>query len=117
MANRGDTLNGPVITVRYTSPMANVICVEACHFKGGRDHGPAFGILGCCSEVVVADSDEVATLTSGDLTVRVAKGDAWSVDFVAHEVAGDRVAEQVVGAGWASSMSRASYCSPMRPRH
>ncbi len=31
--------------------------------------------------------DEVATLTSGDLTVRVAKGDAWSVDFVAHEVA------------------------------
>ncbi len=58
---------------------------------------PRSGSCGCCSEVVVADSDEVATLTSGDLTVRVAKGDAWSVDFVAHEVAGDRV---LTNSGW-----------------
>lgn len=98
VANRGNTLDGPVMTVRYTSPMANVIRVEACHFKGGRDRGPAFGILAdAAPEVVVADSDEVATLTSGDLTVRVAKGDAWSVDFVAHEVAGDRV---LTNSGW-----------------
>ncbi|MCU0522933.1 MAG: alpha-xylosidase, partial [Anaerolineae bacterium] len=82
--SRGSTLNTPVMTVRYSSPVASVIRVEAYHFKGGRDDGPAFGILtDDASEVVVAEADDVATLTSGDLTVRVAKGDTWGVEFVA----------------------------------
>ncbi len=98
VASRGDTLDGPVMTVRYSSPMANVIRVEVHHFKGGRKRGPAFEILSdSASEVSVVDAEEVATLTSGVLTVRVAKGAAWNVDFVAHETDGDRV---VTTSGW-----------------
>lgn len=98
VASRGDTLDGPVMTVRYSSPMANVIRVEVHHFKGGRKRGPAFEILSdSASEVSVVDAEETATLTSGVLTVRVAKGAAWNVDFVAHETDGDRV---VTTSGW-----------------
>ena len=92
VASRGDTLDGPVMTVRYSSPMENVICVEAHHFKGGRKRDPVFEILmDGASAVTIADTDEAATMTSGDLTVRVAKGATWGVDFVAREAEGERV--------------------------
>ena len=98
VVTRGNTLDGPVMTVRYSSPMANVIRVEACHFKGGRGLGPAFGILADdAPEVLTAEADDAATLTSGDLSVRVAKGPDWGVDFVAHEAGGDRV---LTNSGW-----------------
>ena len=98
ISGRGDTLGAPVMTVRYTSPMANVIRVEARHLKGGRVRGPAFEILASStSGVTITNDAEVATLTSGALTVRVAKGGAWGVEFVAHEGEGERV---LTGSGW-----------------
>jgi len=95
---RGDTLNTPMMTVRYSSPMANVIRVEAHHHKGARDRGPAFEIFADETlEVMVVDSAEVATLTSGDLQVRVAKAGDWDVDFVALEPGGELV---LTSSGW-----------------
>lgn len=40
--NRGDTLNLPMLTLRLSSPMANIIRVQLVHHKGGAVHGPAF---------------------------------------------------------------------------
>ncbi len=98
ISGRGDTLGAPVMTVRYSSPMANVIRVEARHLKGGRVRGPAFEILADgASDVTITNDAEVATLTSGALTVRVAKGEAWGVEFVAREGDGERV---LTGSGW-----------------
>jgi len=95
---RGDTLNTPTMTVRYSSPMANVIRVEAHHHKGARDRGPAFEIFADeTPEVRIVDSAEVATLTSGDLQVRVAKTGDWDVDFVAQEPSGEIV---LTSSGW-----------------
>ena len=40
--HRGDTLNAPQLTLTFSSPLADVIRVHICHFKGGRRRGPDF---------------------------------------------------------------------------
>ena len=42
VVTRGATLNTPLIMVRFSSPMANVIRVQIYHFKGGQPRRPAF---------------------------------------------------------------------------
>ena len=42
--HRGDTLGGPVVNVRISSPMADVIRVEAAHYTGGLNPGPERGV-------------------------------------------------------------------------
>jgi alpha-D-xyloside xylohydrolase len=41
---RGDTLNLPLLTIRYSSPMENVIQVKAIHHKGTQLQKPEFEI-------------------------------------------------------------------------
>lgn len=41
---RGDTLNQPIITIRYSSPLPNVIHVKLYHLKGGQPPKPEFEI-------------------------------------------------------------------------
>ena len=96
--NRGDTLNLPVMTVRYTAPLPNVIRVQIWHHKGGLHEGPTFGVNADPeAPVTVEDAEGVATLTSGDLSVRVTKGDGWHVAFMGHGPDGDRV---LTSSGW-----------------
>jgi len=40
--HRGDTLEGPVLSIKLSSPMADVIRVEISHFQGGKRVGPEF---------------------------------------------------------------------------
>ncbi len=90
---RGATLNTPLLTVRFSSPMPNVIRVQTFHFKGGHPRGPAFELEPLpAPEVIITDDAGAATLTSGRLTARVAKGE-WRVEFRD----GDRV---ITGSGW-----------------
>ncbi len=92
--SRGDTLNTPMLTVRFSSPMENVIHVEIWHHKGTVNRGPAFALNpGPAPEVSIRDEQEAATLTSGALTVRVDKGENWDIQFLD----GDKV---ITGSGW-----------------
>ena len=80
---RGDTLNHPLITIQYSSPMPNVIRVKMYHLKGGKPKKPEFEIKPQPgSRVEIHNDSEVATLTSGQLTVRVNKGGQWLVEYV-----------------------------------
>lgn len=79
---RGDTLNLPVLTVRFSSPMPNVIRVQLCHHKGNRPRKPVFHLEPQPEpQVVVQDGPQSATLTSGRLSVQVDKAGDWHVDF------------------------------------
>ena len=40
--HRGDTLNSPLLTFTFSSPMNDVIRVQVCHFTGGLAKGPKF---------------------------------------------------------------------------
>lgn len=84
LAKRGDTLNRPLVSVTFTSPMDDVIGVRIEHHSGGVDRGPHFELAAPGADVkVTAPQDGVATFTAGGLTARVRTTGAWGVDFVA----------------------------------
>lgn len=80
--SRGDTLNQPLLTIRLTSPLPNVIRVQIVHHKGRRPREPHFELFAQSPPILVRDDPEAASLTSGDLTARVAKGEQWRIDFM-----------------------------------
>jgi alpha-D-xyloside xylohydrolase len=85
--HRGDTLDGTLLTVRFSSPMPDVIRVRLTHFSGVEGRGPHFPLLSQeAAGVTVHDSDRAAVLTSGRLSVRVNRAGGWGVAFLA----GDR---------------------------
>ncbi|MCB9008886.1 MAG: alpha-xylosidase [Ardenticatenaceae bacterium] len=83
LTQRGDTLNTGLLTVRFSSPMPNVIRVQMWHHKGQRPLPPNFA-LNCQPDTPVHIQNEpgFASLTSGSLTIRVDKGDDWLVEYL-----------------------------------
>ena len=80
--HRGDTLQGPTLTLTLSSPMPGVIRVRVEHFSGSD--APRLGIPMSGAgrpDVVVEDGETRATLTSGGLSVDVLKGDDWGLVF------------------------------------
>ena len=92
--HRGDTLQGPTLTLTISSPMPGVIRVKAEHFS--ESDAPRLGIPmpgAGRPDVVVEDGEARATLTSGGLSVDVLKGADWGLVFRE----GDRV---LTRSGW-----------------
>ncbi|MDR0561964.1 MAG: alpha-xylosidase [Spirochaetaceae bacterium] len=89
--NRGDTLNRPELTIRYSSPRRNVIRVRITHFEGQLDNGPHFEIAEDAEfrpEIAITPPAEgkpgEAVFRSGDIAAHVRLGDIWNVEFRAH---------------------------------
>ncbi|MAT98138.1 MAG: alpha-xylosidase [Anaerolineaceae bacterium] len=83
ITQRGDTLNTGLLTVRFSSPMPDVIRVQLWHHKGQRPLHPTFALnYQPDTHVCVKNEADFASLTSGSLTVRVDKGDDWRVDYL-----------------------------------
>jgi alpha-D-xyloside xylohydrolase len=94
LITRGDTLNLPILTARFSSPMPNVIRVQLWHHKGRRLRPPAFELESQPPpEITVHDGEQAAVLTSGRLSVRVEKAGDWRIDFLD----GERL---LTGSGW-----------------
>lgn len=84
--HRGDTLNLPLLTIRFSSPMENVIRVQTIHHKGGRPPKPEFEIYEQTDhEVTITNDDSVSVLTSGKLSVKINKGHDWQVEYIGQE--------------------------------
>ncbi|HHW88890.1 MAG TPA: alpha-xylosidase [Chloroflexi bacterium] len=81
-SHRFDTINQPLITIRFTSPLPNVIRVQIIHFKGRQQHEPHFELYSRPTAVAIRDDAEAAVLTSGALSVRVVKTGDWRIDFM-----------------------------------
>ncbi len=91
---RWETLNLAALTLRFSSPMENVIRVQIYHHKGTVQKKPEFQLhAGSSSPVRVEQDDQAATLTSGKLSVRVQKAGDWRIDFLD----GERV---ITSSGW-----------------
>lgn len=82
LQQRGDTLNQVPVSARFSSPAPNVIRVQIYHHKGRRPRQPQFELFTQAAGVTVRDDAQAATLTSGDLSVRVEKQGDWRVDFL-----------------------------------
>lgn len=82
VAHRADTIGLPVLTIRFSSPMPNIIRVQAWHHKGRKPSRPFFQMsTDPETRVKVHDDARAAMLTSGCLTVRVEKEGGWRVTF------------------------------------
>jgi alpha-D-xyloside xylohydrolase len=80
--HRGHTLGGPLITIRLSSPMPDVVGVKLTHFEGEVTPKPEFLLKPQPGPVVVATSGEAAEITSGRLSVRVGMDDHWRIDYL-----------------------------------
>jgi alpha-D-xyloside xylohydrolase len=86
IVSRSDTLGLPTLTIRFSAPMENVIRVQIVHHKGVQPRGPEFILFEQPNpQPAIFGDDQCATLTSGDLSVRVYKGETWLVEYEAGE--------------------------------
>lgn len=83
MTDRGDTLNQPMLTVAFSSPMENVIKVSAVHFKGVAYQGPHFEVAGQEGDFVsIKEDGKKLVYTSGHTSAVIWKApDGWRVEF------------------------------------
>lgn len=81
IADRGDVLNRPTLTVTVSSPMPGVARVRVDHFQGTRQPRRFVPDEGDAAGVVKVDEAGDATLQTGELTVEVRRGAPWSMTF------------------------------------
>ena len=94
LQDRGHTINQPLLTLRFSSPMENVIRVQCVHHKGKTPRKPEFTLYtGATPRVSIANNERSTTLTSGSLSVRVNKRSDWLVEYIG----GDKV---LTSSGW-----------------
>ena len=80
---RGHTVSQPLLTVRYSSPMENVIRVQLVHHRGKRPQKPEFTLTpGSAPKISLSNNKGSASLKSGELTVRVHKTEDWRVEYL-----------------------------------
>jgi len=83
--HRGDTLQGPLLTITLSSPLPDIVRVRIEHFVGRAERGPEIPLVSSPKATVkICDEEKSATLTSGGLTARVQKP-GWEISFGAGE--------------------------------
>jgi len=80
---RGDTLNSPLLTFTFSSPMDDVIRVQVCHFAGGLAKGPEFKIHEDSNHRAQTGENETCLyIRSGKLEMRIYKSKTWQIDYL-----------------------------------
>jgi alpha-D-xyloside xylohydrolase len=80
--HRGDTLNTPVLTTTYTSPLPGIIRVRTHHHRGALDTEPRFDLAPDGGDSVrTGESSDSVTFAAGDLEVTVARNGTWRTRF------------------------------------
>jgi alpha-D-xyloside xylohydrolase len=81
--DRSGMLDTMLLTVKFSSPMPDVICVKLSHHKGTRNQGPAFEISRdeAGAGIEITENEQEVRMTSGNTSVRIQKGHPWSVGF------------------------------------
>ncbi|WP_016905788.1 alpha-xylosidase [Streptomyces xiaopingdaonensis] len=85
LRHRGDTLNGPLLTVECFAPAEGVIGVRVTHLAGGVDRGPHFALetpAGTATGEVTHEGDQLR-LVSGGLTLSVDTAAPYGLEFSA----------------------------------
>lgn len=96
--HRGDTLNAPMLTTVYTSPLPDVIRGRTYHFKGALKRGPAFDLAAddpTCGRTA-AHGDSVF-FESGSTRVRLPASGPFNAEFFRGERLLTRVSGQHSG--------------------
>ena len=80
--HRGDTLNAQLLTIRYSSPISNIIKVRITHFEGAADNRPRFPLEEDPSfKPSVNITEKEASFQSGKLSVTAGVKQNWNPVF------------------------------------
>ena len=79
--HRGDTLNLPMITLEYSSPLPGIIGVKIYHHKGKKKTGPEFELNRTETHVDFTATDREFVFASGKLSVRISREKQWNAEF------------------------------------
>jgi alpha-D-xyloside xylohydrolase len=94
--HRGDTLQGPLLTISLSSPMADVIKVRVEHFTGDLARGPQIPLVPQApAQIKITQNADEAVLASGGLSAHVKRRDGWELTFKA----GDRILTRSLSRG------------------
>jgi alpha-D-xyloside xylohydrolase len=83
VGHRAATLGGAMLSVSVSSPMPDVIGVSIARGHIADRDSAQFEIRDLAPATKIAISDGDATLTSGSLTARIARGGQWRLEFLA----------------------------------
>ncbi|MBI9045946.1 MAG: alpha-xylosidase [Anaerolineaceae bacterium] len=84
--SRRDITDNGLLTVKFSSPMTNVIRVKIIHHKGSIAKQPQFEIFSQENpQVQIEEYPQYAKLTSGDLSVQINKDDDWKIEFLGNQ--------------------------------
>jgi len=79
--HRGDTLAGPNLEIRFSSPMNDVLKIRIDHFKGQKKKGPDFEVTpDKAGQIKMKEEEKSLLFQTGNLTAKVDK-EAWNVEF------------------------------------
>ncbi len=78
--HRGDTLGGPLLTIKLRAPRPGIISVKITHFEGVKDHGPHFETYESPEDFDWQITEEEVRFRSGSLTA-VIRRNPWSLSF------------------------------------
>src|SRR5258708_314260 len=80
--HRGDTLQGPLLTITFSSPLPDVIRVRIEHFTGASDRGPHIHLEPQTSPAPVTckAGTDIATFRTGQLTARIDRK-KWEISY------------------------------------
>ena len=98
IADRGDTLNIPLLTTRLHSPMKNIIGMKVTHHEGGIDRGPHFELASDGSALQVSQSGTAYNASNGDLEAAITEGTNFHLAISADGKELTRVADK--GIAW-----------------
>ena len=98
IADRGDTLNIPLITTRLHSPMANIIGMKVTHHEGGIDRGPHFELTGDSTTPLLSQDGSNYSIKNADLIASITQGEAFHLDVSAEGKHLTRIADK--GIAW-----------------
>uniref|UniRef100_UPI0024091362 alpha-xylosidase n=1 Tax=Gracilibacillus dipsosauri TaxID=178340 RepID=UPI0024091362 len=78
--HRGDTLDGPLLTIKISAPVDDVIRLQTWHFKGGKARYPQFEVLDQTKEIELEEKEDAVHFMSGGLQLSITKKD-FSLSF------------------------------------
>lgn len=85
--HRGDTLEGPVLTVRISSPMPDVVRIQSGHFLGSREPKPSFELEPQPHfEPETEITDDFVRFKTGVVEAKIDRTQDFRIEFFANEL-------------------------------
>jgi len=78
--NRGMTLGGPLLTLKFSSPVEGILHLEMCHYKGVAKKEPSYPFKDERHTLTVSNNENEVTITTGKLVAKISK-DPFQIEY------------------------------------